>query len=231
METICGQANHFGFLGVGCFVYDFQTLLTGVAAIAVAVVAGVPVWRQLRDTNLQTRISHRETLALLLRDASARYERVDQSISKALAAAVDVTTDPMGEFQAIDPHDAHGVGQMFNGVLDWYLITLAETERADIERCKSELKNALDVLEKTLNTAHWAEHNFQSDEDHDYSDQKWAEILAECEEAKIQAAGRVAEVGSAYRALGKAQGEWMQSLRSRLAKLDLQISGAGKLDS
>ena len=29
----------------------------------------IPVWRQLRDSNLQTRISHRETLANLLRDS------------------------------------------------------------------------------------------------------------------------------------------------------------------
>jgi len=45
---------------------------------SVGIIAGIPVWRQLRDSNLQTRISHRETLATLLRDALRRYEKVEE---------------------------------------------------------------------------------------------------------------------------------------------------------
>lgn len=49
-------------------------LLSGAAAIIVAIVAGIPVWRQLRDTNLQTRISHRERFdhALAISDLPLR---------------------------------------------------------------------------------------------------------------------------------------------------------------
>jgi hypothetical protein len=95
METLCGQANHCGLMKLSCFVYDFQTLLTGILAIAVAIVAGIPVWRQLKDSNLQARTSHRETLAALLRDALPRFERVQQSISKPLSMASDVRTLPL----------------------------------------------------------------------------------------------------------------------------------------
>jgi len=84
--TICNQTSQCALMSFFCFVYDFQTLLTGAAAIIVAIVAGIPVWRQLRDTNLQTRISHRETLANLLRDALRRYEKVGQSIREPLYA-------------------------------------------------------------------------------------------------------------------------------------------------
>lgn len=115
MEAICGQTDQYGFW---CGVYDFQTLITGVLAIMVAIAAGIPVWRQLKDTNLQTRISHRGTLAELLRDALRRYVRVDASISEALSTASRVTSDPLGEPIEIDPHDAHHMEQIFSGVLD-----------------------------------------------------------------------------------------------------------------
>lgn len=74
--TICTQISGTVAARMGCLVYDFQTLLTGLVALGVAVVAGIPVWRQLKDTNLQTRISHRETLANLLRDTLQRYANV-----------------------------------------------------------------------------------------------------------------------------------------------------------
>ena len=43
----CNQASHCILTTVGCFIYDFQTLLTGIVAIGVAIVAGIPVWKQL----------------------------------------------------------------------------------------------------------------------------------------------------------------------------------------
>ena len=97
METTCSQAAHGALTSFFCSVYDFQTLITGLLAIAFGIVAGIPVWRQLKDTNLQTRISHRETLATLLRDALRRYDKVDQSIREPLAMAFRVTYGPDGE--------------------------------------------------------------------------------------------------------------------------------------
>lgn len=224
METICSQISQCALMSFFCFVYDFQTLITGAVAILVAIIAGIPVWRQLRDTNLQTRISHRETLANLLRDALRRYEKVDQSIREPLSMASRVTSDPEGEPIEIDPHDAHHLDQMFHGVLDWYLVVLADTEHSDIEAPKSALKSALGTLGDTLNDAHWADHNEQQDEDHNIPDDEWAKIIARCAEAKIEASQRVGEVQAAYRALREAHEKWVQSLRGQIAKLDLQIA-------
>jgi hypothetical protein len=224
LETICSHTANCALTGVACFIYDFQTLLTGIAAIAVAITAGIPVWKQLRDTNLQTRISHRETLASLLRDAVGRYEKVHQSIHKLLSMADDATADPLGEALPINLHDAHHLEQLFHGALDWYLVILADTEHPDIELRKSALRAALHDLVGTLGDAHWAEHNDQHDEDHSISDTEWAAILARCAEAKIDAADRVSDAQSAYRDLCQAQENWTQSLRNRIAKLDLQIA-------
>jgi hypothetical protein len=224
VETICSQTSQSALTSFFCSVYDFQTLITGGIAIVVAIIAGIPVWRQLRDTNLQTRISHRETLANLLRDALRRYEKVDKSIREPLSLAFRVTTDPEGEPIEIDPHDAHHLDQMFHGVLDWYLVVLADTEHSDIETRKSALKSALGTLGDTLNDAHWADHNEQQDEYHDIPDDEWARIVARCAEAKLEASQRVGEVQAAYSALREAQESWVQSLRGQIAKLDLQIA-------
>jgi hypothetical protein len=219
--AMCAQASCGFWVGVYCFIYNFQTLLAGLVALA----ALIPVRRQLKDTNLQTRISHRETLANLLRAALRRYERVDKEIREPLNAVNRVVYDPEGESEEIGTEDAHGLEGMFRRVLDWYLVGLADTEHGDIEARKGELKVALDRLVETLGEAHWADINEQHDEFHDIPDDKWAELVARCAAAKTEATDRVGEVDAAYRGLQAAQRQWVQSLRTQIAKLDLQIAG------
>lgn len=224
METICGQGGHCGLTSFACFLYDFQTLIAGAAAILLGVAAAVPVWRQLKDSNLQTRISHRETLATLLRDALTRFDKVARSFDDPLSTASRITSDPMGEPVRISAEDAHGLEQMLSGVLDWYLVVLADTEDDVIEDRKTELQAAIVRLTDTLNDAHWADHNEQVDEDRDTPDHEWAAIVARCAEAKDEASTRVGDVEAAYQRLRMAQDAWAQSIRLRIAKLDSQIA-------
>lgn len=67
------------FCDVGVFVYDFQPLIAGLVAIGAAYYEARPVWRQLADSNLQTKIQHRETLASLMREAQDRFGRVPKA--------------------------------------------------------------------------------------------------------------------------------------------------------
>lgn len=94
------------------FVYDFQTLLTGAAAIIVAIVVGIPVWRQLTGHQSSDAHPHRETLANLLRDALRRYEKVDQLIREPLSVASRAISDREGEAIEIGAEDAHHIEQM-----------------------------------------------------------------------------------------------------------------------
>lgn len=137
--------------------------------------------------------------------------------------AYDLTFYPDGDPMEIEAEGAHQLEQSFGGLLDWYLVVLGDTEHADIESRKSELKSTIQNLVSTLNDAHWADHNLQQDEDHDISDEEWAKIEARCAEAKIEASSRVSAVSTAYRALTNAQEAWVQSLRAQIAKLDRQI--------
>lgn len=155
MELTASHLLSVIWAGAGTFIYNYQTLITGVLAIGAAWYAGAPVWRQLKDSNLQTHIMHRETLAIRLREAEERAVRVAKAIDDPLWKAQDVTSDPAGEPLEISEHDAHGVEQMILGSLDWYLNTLEGTEDAAVEEAKAALKAALKDLTDTLSDVHW----------------------------------------------------------------------------
>lgn len=208
----------------GTFIYNYQTLITGILAIGAALYAGAPVWRQLKDSNLQTRIMHRETLAIRLREAEERAARVAKAIDDPLWKAQDVTSDPAGEPLEIGEHDAHGVEQMILGRLDWYLDTLEGTEDAPVEEAKTALKVALKDLTDTLSNVHWPAHNDQSGEDYSMSDEKWAEVLQRAEDGKKLATAKVIAAWKANRALKDAQQASIDGLRRQIAALDQSIS-------
>ena len=212
------------FASAGCFIYNFQTLIAGVSAIDAAIYAGAPVWRQLKDSNLQTRILHRETLASLLRESQERYSRVSRDIEPALMDLDQLTTDPIGEPIEIDEHDAHGMEQRIYGALNWYLVVLKGTETEQIEAAKEALSASLDDLTSTLNDVHWTAHNEQHDEDHSISNEDWAELLQRADKAKLLAAEKTRVARVALRILQTTQGDWIKTLRSQISKLDLSIA-------
>ncbi|WP_267347105.1 hypothetical protein [Sphingomonas sp. GM_Shp_2] len=212
--------------GIGVAIYDFQTLIAGVLAIGAAYYAARPVWRQLKDTNLQTRIQHRETLMALLREAQDRLARVRKSVADPLMDLDRLTIDPAGHVEPLGAEDAFAIEQRLHGELDWYLLGLRGTEEDSIEVLKAALKIAMDDLLSTLNDVHWIEHNEQHDEDHDISDADWVVIRQRSEEAQTLAAVKGATVRSAMRTLEDAQAKWIGDLRARIAKLDLAIAAA-----
>jgi hypothetical protein len=210
---------------IGHFIYDFQTLITGLAAIGVAIFAGVPVWRQLRDTNLQTRISHRETLAGLLREALQRNARVKKSIEGLLLDLYRTSNDGGDEPIPIKAEAAHHFEQSLYGKLDWYLIVEAGTEHDEIEACKRDLGEALRILKNTLADAYLADVHDQ-DDGHDgqpIPDDEWNAICQRCDAAKLEVAQKVTVARRAYSALCTAQDKWVQSLRIRIGSLDIAI--------
>jgi hypothetical protein len=223
LTTIC-EGTVLVAQAVGHWVYDFQTLITGAAAIGAAWYAGAPVWRQLKDSNLQTRIMHRETLAVRLREAEERAARVAKAIDDPLWQAQQVTSDPEGEPIEVDEHEAFGVEQMIRGSLDWYLDTLGGTEDAPVEDAKRSLQAALEDLTDTLSDVHWPAHNDQTGEDYSMTDEDWAQVLRKAREGKTLAAERVSAAWKANRALKGAQQASINGLRQQVAQLDRSIT-------
>lgn len=223
LETIADGAIAVGY-AVGHWIYDFQTLITGAAAIGAAWYAGAPVWRQLKDSNLQTRIMHRETLAIRQREAEERAARVAQAIDGPLWRAQEVTSDPAGEPVEVGEHDAFGLEQMIVGTLNWYLVTLEGTEDARIEEAKAALKAALKDLTDTLGDVHRPASSDQHGEDYSFTDGEWAEIEQKAAKSKALATEKVSAAWKANRSLKAAQEEVVDELRQQIAALDLSIA-------
>jgi hypothetical protein len=206
------------------FIYDFQTLITGVAAIGAAWYVGAPVWRQLKDTNLQARIMHRDTLAARLREVEERAARVAKEIDEPLWRAQRATSEPDGEPVEIGEYDAFEVEQQIAGALDWYLVTLEGTEDTRVEEAKAALKAALKELTDTLSDVHWPAHNDQSGEDYALTDEEWAEVLQKADEGSTLATEKVSAAWKANRALKAAQAEFANELRQQIARLDQSVA-------
>jgi hypothetical protein len=93
-------------MGLGQFIYDYQTLIVGAGAIGAAYVAAKPVWRQLELTQTQANGVLREMLlqrqAELKKAQEASTEKVGKIVND-LADGVEVD----GHILRISEHDAH----------------------------------------------------------------------------------------------------------------------------
>lgn len=211
---------------LGHFIFNFQTLITGLMALGAAYYAGSPVWRQLKDSNLQTRILHRETLASLLREGMERFARIEKEIWPLLSEADRITSDPIGEPVEIDDQTAFYLAQKLRGEGDWYFTILRSTETEEIERTKAEFSAAYIDLIGTLDDVHWPAHNDQHGEDYSLSDDQWREIMRKSDEGQILASMKVTETRKAFRELQSAQAEWVKLYRAKIAQLDQDIAAA-----
>lgn len=224
MEVVCNQSNQDWLSSLVCIIYDFQTLITGVLAAAIAIWVGCLILSQLKDSNLQARISRRETMARRLSEDVLRFKKVEETLKEPLDLAHRMAIGPDGEPSTLNPESAFILDQKFHRILDWYLDDLANTEHSDIEALKVELKEELSNLSDVLQDAHWAAHNDQQDEHHNFSDQQWAEVLERHEQAKANAFQFVVDTDQAFRALKAGHDEWVRSSREKISKLDLEIS-------
>lgn len=204
-------------------VHDYQSLIAGCFAILAAWIAARPVWRQLHDTSLQSSIAQRETLIRIKAEAEERFDKVDAQLLPPLRLLSDLTHDPIGGMVEIGAHDAFGVEQQLDGALDWYLVTLRGTESRKIENAKAKLKKSLGELLTALSDVHWIEHNEQHDEERSISDEGWAELEQRHQDAPALVHDLGSSVHLAANELRAAQQEWLNTMRSLIAKLEHSI--------
>ena len=212
-------------LFAGC-VYSYQTLIAGVLAILAAYFAARPVWRQVKDTSLQTKINQRETLSNRMNEAIDRFERVKKDMDEPLGKLMHATWDHAGEPYEIDDNTAYNLHMTVAGKLNWYLETLRETEAHEIEVAKARLHQVRKELENTLDAAYWPASHDQSDEDYSLTDDQWQEALEKARHAKVEAAQKAAAFSSAWRELREVQSNWVNKTRQRIGLLDNAISGS-----
>ncbi|WP_108836704.1 hypothetical protein [Tateyamaria sp. Alg231-49] len=212
-------------LFAGC-VYSYQTLIAGVLAILAAYFAARPVWKQVKDTSLQTMINQRETISERVNEAIDRFQRVKNEMDETLQALMHATWDPAGEPIAIDDNTAYGLHMSVAGKLNWYLETLRDTEAHEIEVAKARLREAREELGNTLDTAYWPASHSQSDEDYSFTDQEWEDVQEKARHAKSEAADKASTFASSWRALVEVQSDWVKKSRQKISALDDVITAS-----
>lgn len=218
------SAAHFGEFF--CIVYDFQTLIAGALAIISAVLAGMPVWRQIRDSNLQTKISLRQSLYTIMDSQKKVLDRLNSSLDDRIRDASILLFGPDGEEVNPDVHGIFYLDGRFRGAIEWYLNEKENTESSFTLERRKEFISAYEILCETLHNAHWADHNEQFDVDQSFSDEKWNEILAECAQAKLDLHQKLEAFEGELHRLRQAHADWIDSIRSKLARLNAEISSA-----
>ena len=210
------------FSGLRWFVYHYQTLLTGLLAIGAAWYAGAPVWRQLTDSNLQTRMLHRETLAMRMAEEENLTNYLKKVIERPLYEAGRVTSDPDGGPIKVDSNHAFHVESLITVARDKAETSLRNNFDQGVERAKLALMSALDDLATTLDDVSVPARIDQ----HEYnlSDEQWKEIEQKAEEAETLAAAKVSEAWTAYKELQTAQTSLIDGLRRQIAQLDESIT-------
>lgn len=222
---IASSAQTIPSVIVGCG-HSYQSLIAGILAIIAALVAALPVWRQLKETKIQTSISQRETLSLRLTETIDRFERVKEEMNKTMQILMRATFGPDGDPMEINDHDAHGLHLTVAGKLNWYLENLRDTEAHEIEIAKAKLIRARKQLEKTLDAAYWPAANGRSGEDYSLSDEEWRDVQEKAKRAKVQAADKASAFAGAWRELRDVQTDWVGKTRKRIAVLDAAISAS-----
>lgn len=86
------------------FVYDYQSLLTGISAVVAALLALLPMHRQLALERLQSAIMTRDVLVKRLEETEARRRRAKSDLEKIMGLEREIYVGAPDEIRAINPH-------------------------------------------------------------------------------------------------------------------------------
>lgn len=210
-------------MSVGQVIYDYQTLITGGAALLAAYFAGRPVYRQLDLMRIQSDAVLREMLLDRQTDLTQANAALATNLGKPLNALGTAVYWDEGE--GLDEEQAFYHDQNLSVPLTWLKHDYAWRDNPKAEAKRTELVTALARLIDTLDDVHRPAHTEQVDEDHNISDDDWAKFLARGEEAKGEIEARLAETQDALSATrGEIDAE-LTAIRLRLTKLDRTLVG------
>jgi hypothetical protein len=207
-----------GFMGLGQFIYDYQTLLTGIGAVSAAYIAAKPVWRQLELTQTQSNGVLREMLLQRQTEVEQAFSAVSDKLGRPLnnlsILFYDLDDEQITEMQA------HAHDQAISHGLSWYRDFYKWRDSAEIDTARSKLVVKLESLTRILSDIHGPAHTDQHDENRSISNQVWAEFLARGHAAKAEVEDALSEAETAKSAVADAMKLEIAAIGSRLKALD-----------
>ncbi len=209
-------------MGIGQFIYDFQTLFAGAGALIAARIAVKPVWTQIGLLQTQSNGVLREML-------SQRQGEIEQSRA-AMAHKVEEPLNALGsifyqyEFEgAISEEEAFFHDQRLTDASAWYSYEYRWRDNEDVETARLALLSKLDLLLDALRDIHRPAHTEQHDEDHSIPDQEWEEFVARGDRAKGEVEVISRSVKDALNTVMNGMMLETLAVKSRLKKLDKSI--------
>jgi ElaB/YqjD/DUF883 family membrane-anchored ribosome-binding protein len=216
-------------MGVGKWVYDFQTLIAGILAFGLGWVA----LRQLHLARAQMAITTRETLINQLQETDKRARASTKEIASISVAFESVIYrddfDAGPNISVFWAHDAEQSVSMVKRSLEMQQTRKDDT--AAIDELRSEVIKAADRLEDCLRDIHQVASIDVGDPDYGFTDEQITEEKAKLrtasDAAKELLPDRLIEVRDAGRVLRDAYNAELASLRDRIRSINETIVRQG----
>lgn len=216
----------YALMGIGQFIYDYQTLITGFAALGAAYVAVRPVYRQLALMQAQSAMMQTQSNGVLRDMLLQRKEEIEQAdaalsenVGKRLKAIAGEFPWYDEDFKPDEPM-AHNYDQVISGAVSWLRLKYQWRDNPVADGKKAALIEALDKLISILSDVHAPAHTDQVGEDYAMSDEDWEKFNARGEEAKGEVYGAVIAAQKSLQGYGDSFRDELAAIRSQLLKLD-----------
>ncbi len=206
-------------------IYHYQTLITGIGALLAAVVAGWPVWRQLRMMRTQSEAMLRDIIVQRIKETEGRSKRLQELTSKLRSVREELYHFSWSE-EKPNEHWAHSAEQVVSSVQSALKVWFESNRDIEkIEAAKKTLTVSFGALIDKLNEIWWPAANVQVDEDHNIPDHEWSRIERRSEEAKDEVSDDMRDAFQALTALGQAYRDHLTALNTRLRTIDDRLIG------
>lgn len=202
-------------------VYAYQTLITGLIALAAASVAAWVAWRQLGRMTIQSNGLVRAALQEQEQRAARRrkwlVERLKSLEDEMNAGIWQAETYKDG---SINPEWAGMREQECDSLLDGIKKFRDRQLGTEIDSKVEASQAALSKLSMTLATIHRPYSSDQRDEDHSYTDEQWKEIGEQATKAEEDLSSIAGEFSETIKPIDEAFVQEITLLRTRIKKID-----------
>lgn len=206
-------------MGLGQFIYDYQTLIGAGAAIVAAYIAVRPVWRQLELTQTQANGVLREMLLQRQAELQQAQSALQDNVGKPLnELSFELDVEAGGD--RITEHEAHHHDMGLSRAVSWVRQHYQWRDSTPAETARNSLIEKIDALLMLLSDVHAPAHTDQVGEDYAMSDEEWTAFVARGEQAKDEVPTALADAQRAYREFWSSLSEERSVIGVRLKKVN-----------
>lgn len=205
-------------MSIGDLIYDYQTLITGAAALAAAFVAARPVYRQLALMRTQSEAVLRDMLLARDADLGAAIKGVAKEVSERLSSLGSAVYWEEGD--EIDEDRAYHHERNLSLAAQWLKSQYGWRDMHKAEEFRAVAIAEIDTLVDTLDAIYRPVSTEKESDDHSFTDAEWAELEAHAEAAKGEVLGKLSAAQKAVAAYVVEIANEQRAIREKLKLLD-----------